>query len=102
MKKFLVACTAMVMMSSCAVVSSPATGFLYTGIKAPVTATSNGVSTKVGTAQIQTILGAVAVGDASIETAAKQAGIKKIHHVDYESKSYVACYGTYTVIVYGE
>jgi hypothetical protein len=44
----------------------------------------------------------VATGDASIEAAAKSAGITKIHHVDYHSKNILGIIGTFTVMVYGE
>ena len=47
-------------------------------------------------------VGLVALGDASIQTAARDAGITRIHHVDYQAKSYVGVYTIYTVIVYGD
>ena len=44
----------------------------------------------------------MALGDASIQTAAREAGITRIHHVDYQMKSYVGLYTIYTIIVYGD
>ena len=44
----------------------------------------------------------VAIGDASIETAAKNGGIKKIHHVDTKTTNVLGVYSEYTTIVYGE
>jgi hypothetical protein len=88
--------------SSCAMVKSPVSGYLYTDTKAPFAVTGNTGSTKVGTAQSKSILGWVALGDASIEAAAKSAGITKIHHVDEHVKNYVGFYAIYTVVVYGE
>ena len=44
----------------------------------------------------------VALGDASIQAAAREAGITRIHHVDYQAKSYVGVYTIYTIIVYGD
>lgn len=90
------------LMSSCAFTTSPVTGFIYTDVKAPLAVTSNTGSTKVGTAKMQSILGIVATGDASIEAAAKSAGITKIHHVDYEATSVIGVIATFTVVVYGE
>jgi hypothetical protein len=90
------------MLSSCAFTKAPLNGFIYTGMKSPVTATSNSVSTKVGTAQASSILGWVATGDASIQAAAKSAGITKISHVDAESMSILGLYATYKIYVYGE
>ena len=84
---------------------TPALGILYTDVKAPVTATGNTLTDEnmlVGTATAQSVLGLVATGDASIATAAKSAGITKIHHVDYHSTNILGIVATYTVIVYGE
>jgi TRL-like protein family len=81
---------------------SPVTGFLYTEIKGPITATNNATYSKVGTAYVTSILGLIARGDASIETAAKNGGITKIHHVDYAVKSILGLVATYTTTVYGE
>jgi hypothetical protein len=89
-------------MSSCAFVSAPLLGGLYTDVKAPLAVTSNAGSTKVGTAKAQSILGIVATGDASIEAASRSAGITKIHHVDYQATSILGIVATYTVYVYGE
>jgi hypothetical protein len=85
-----------------AYVASPLTGFLYTDVKAPITATSNEGATKVGTAAATSILGIVATGDASINAAAKSAGITKIHHVDYQGTSVLGIFAKFTVFVYGE
>lgn len=87
---------------NCASVSSPVFGGLFTDVKAPFAVTSNTGSTKVGSATAQSILGIIANGDASIEAAAKQAGITRIHHVDYQAKSILTFYATFTILVYGE
>jgi hypothetical protein len=57
--------------------------------------------TKVGRATMRSILGIYAVGDASIEAAAKNAGITRIHHVDYQSQNLLGVMSDFTVIVYG-
>ncbi len=88
--------------SSCAIVKTPLTGFIYTDMKAPFAVTSNANSSKVGTAKAQSILGVVATGDASIEAAAKSAGITKIHHVDEHATGILGIVATYEVVVYGE
>lgn len=72
-------------------------------ITTPLAATSNTVGTKCGTATAPTFLGVLNFGaDASIDTAAKKAGIKKISHVDVKTTSILGIYGTTTAIVYGE
>ena len=47
-------------------------------------------------------LGLIAVGDASIRTAANSAGITKIHHVDYHTTNMLGIVARITVTVYGE
>jgi hypothetical protein len=89
-------------LTSCAMVTSPVSGFLYSSVKAPIDATSNAASTKVGRAKCMSILGLFATGDASISTAAKSAGITKIHHVDFENFSVLGFYATFETVVYGE
>lgn len=102
MKKLLGLILMIGFLSSCAMVSAPTTGVIYTDLKAPLAVTSNDGSSKVGSGEITSILGIVATGDASIESAAKSAGITKIHHVDYEAMSVLGIYATYKVVVYGE
>ena len=85
MKKVLSLLAATALLTSCASVKSPLTGFLYNGTKAPVAVTENPLGTKKGEATAISVLGWVAVGDASVQTAARSAGITKISHVDEES-----------------
>jgi len=88
-------------MTGCLTVASPAVGFIYTDVKWPQASTSNGAGTKVGTSEAMSILGIVALGDASVETACKRAGITKIHHVDYHS-THIVVYGKIVTTVYGD
>lgn len=90
-------------MSSCASLSSQAgMGFIYTNVQTGEHVTSNPLGSKVGTASVNNILGVYLSGDASIQAAAKSAGIKKISHVDSHKKSILGVFSTYKVIVYGE
>ncbi len=100
MKKFLAIAAATVLMTGC--VKSPVIGGLYTNVKDGVAVTANAGSSKVGTAEAKGYVGVIALGDASIQAAAKSAGITRIHHVDYQAKSYLGFYTVYTTIVYGE
>lgn len=102
MKKILIAVGMSLFLSSCAIVQSPVSGFIYTDLKAPFAVTDNSQSSKVGTAEVKSILGIVAQGDASIEKAAKSAGITKIHHVDYHAHNIIGIVATFKVMVYGE
>ena len=70
----------------------------------PLTATSNNVGAKCGTATETRILGVFPfAGDHGIDTAAKNGGIKKISHVDVEYFSVLGyLYTKTTTKVYGE
>ncbi|MAX79712.1 MAG: hypothetical protein CL843_06020 [Crocinitomicaceae bacterium] len=100
--KIIVALIVIVSLSSCAAVQSPLMGSAFSKVSAPVTATGNEVGTKVGTASAISIAGIVAIGDASINKAAKEAGITKISHVDYSVVNIAGFYAEYKVYVYGE
>ena len=90
------------LLSGCATAVSPVTGSLYTNVRAPLLVTdSSDKPTKVGRATMRSILGIYAVGDASVEAAVKNAGITRIHHVDYQTQSILGVMADFTVIVYG-
>jgi len=78
-------------------------GSLYTEVKMPWTATSNeGKATKIGTAECMSVLTLVATGDCSIEAAKKEAGITRVHTIDWDVKNYLGIVGYYKATVYGE
>ena len=60
------------------------------------------VGSKRGEAFSTSILGLYATGDCSIATAARNGGLKKIGHVDYEYVNVIGIWQKATVIVYGE
>jgi hypothetical protein len=88
--------------SGCMAPMSPVSGMFYMDVKAPMIATSNTKGKKVGEASVKSILGVYAVGDASIEAAAKAGGITKISAVDYKSKTILGIISTFTTVVYGD
>ena len=92
-------------LSGCAVAPSPLHGILYTDVKFPSYyqgADTVGPGSKRGQAQSASILGLVATGDSSVEAAARNGGIRKVHTVDHHSNSILGLYATYTTIVTGE
>lgn len=105
MKKFVMMAVAglALLASSCAVVPTGAgMGVIYTGVTEGQAVTGNNIGKKVGQSQAMNVLGIVATGDASINTAAKNAGIKKISHVDVKKTSVLGIFANYTTIVYGD
>ena len=90
-------------LASCSTVTTGAgMGVLFTGVTEGQIATSNPVGTKVGESSSIGVLGLVAVGDASIQNAAKQAGITKVSHVDVKKTSVLGLFASYKTLVYGE
>lgn len=79
-------------------------GALYTGVKVPNNmGDGKDVSyTKIGKASANSILTLVATGDASLEKAIQNGGIKTVKWVDYHADNFLGIYGTYTTTVYGD
>jgi len=103
MKKMMMALMAagtLALFSGCVTVQP--IGALYTEVKLPVTVGTLSKATKVGRAECKSICGLVAMGDASIEAAAKNGGITVIHHVDWEVENIAGIIGKYRCVVYGE
>ena len=102
MKRALVVLTFSFFLAGCAATVSPVTGFWYTNVDGPITATSAPEeASRVGRASATSVLGIIATGDASIQQAARNGGISEIHHVDFEARSYIGVLAEFTVVVYG-
>jgi len=82
----------------------PPIGWVYTGIEAPldIDQDNSKVSAKSGEASSMSILGLVAVGDCSIETAAEEGNISTITGADYEYVNILGIYQNFTTVVHGE
>lgn len=90
MKKVLLTFSAALMLSSCA-------------LTLPVTATSNEVGSKVGMSKATGFLNVLWFDqDASVQKAAKQAGITKISTVDLKQTDLLGIIQTFECIVTGE
>jgi hypothetical protein len=89
-------------LAGCLAVDTPARGLIYTQTKGPVTATSaKAAPTRTGTGCDTSVLGLVAFGDASIDSAKTTSGITEVSSVDAETFSVLGIYGTYCVTVRG-
>ena len=101
-----VGCLLVLFSAGCALVAPvvPPQGFIYSQTRAPITTdfVNSPVGSKHGQASAESILSLVAMGDCSIQAAAKDGNIKTITHVDYEFFSVLGLYTKTTVIVYGE
>jgi hypothetical protein len=76
-------------------------GGLYSGYKAGGVVGSGG-GAKTGEACATSILGAVALGDASISAAKSAGGITKVAHVDHDNMGILGIYAKTCTIVVGE
>jgi len=91
-----------VVLGGCSMPLSPVAAPLVLEQRGPVAGFDSDVSsTKVGRAWAEGIV-FVGYGDASILTAARRAGITRIHHVDSESTNIFGIYCRYVTVVYGE
>jgi len=78
-------------------------GGLVAVTTAPLSTEGNwDVGSKRGEASSFSVLGLYASGDCSIATAARNGGLKKIGHVDYEYLNVIGIWQKATVIAYGE
>ncbi len=111
MMKKLVCLTASVAVSAAAITAlvgcaglsqSPVNGGLYTGVQGHSNATSNPIGTKRGESCAMSILGIIAIGDASASTAAQAGGITKIGVVDTDMFGVLGLYAKHCTVVKGE
>ena len=82
-------------------------GWLYTGVKDPAqnlaVAVEPVTATKVGESSATAVFGLIAGGDASIDTAMKNGGITKVHHVDHQVQLFMGgLWAKTTTIVQGQ
>jgi hypothetical protein len=100
----LVSTFVILLLSGCA--ANPFFGLGVTKVNTPTlglttSIDANGFS-KHGEASCSNYLGLVAVGDASLDTAMKNGGITKVHHVDCRYQVILGLYSKFTLVVYGE
>lgn len=110
MKKILLALALLgvLCLTGCAGYMSPVVppfGCIYSDIKAPLSHEVNGakVGSKVGTAEATSVLGIIALGDCSINTAAKNGGIETVTFADYDYTNILfGFFQSYKTRVYGD
>ena len=89
-------------LTGCAVAQSPVgNGLLFTSIEGPIAAAAAVDSSKKGKACAQNVLGIVATGDASIDSAKKVGAITKVSSIDHTSFTVLMIYSEFCTIVRG-
>ena len=81
-------------------VATPVPGMLYLDVYGPVDAEGS-LGTKKGTACAESILGLIGTGDASIEAAANNGGIRTVTSVDHYSRNILGVYAEFCTIARG-
>lgn len=104
MKKFVLALGlggSLAFFSGCGALVPAEQGMLFTSSASPITATSSSSASREGSATCTNILGLVALGDCSVNTAASNGSISQIKSVDSKNFSILGIYTTKTTIVKG-
>ncbi len=79
-------------------------GIFYTELQTPnsIVTMDDIAYTKVGVGKVITVLGLVAIGDASVRSATRAGQITKVKYVDYSARNILGIYGEYIITVYGD
>lgn len=108
MIKKLVGLGLLVGLTGCAGLGAPASfipGMIYGEVKVPAVdlevSSESTASTRVGTAMCTSVLGLIATGDCSVDTARKNGGISRISSVQFDVKNILGIYAEYTTKVIG-
>ena len=90
------------LLSSCAVITHPVPGLLYSDVYSGLAVTPvKYQNVKVGRSCVRSILGLFAFGDASIESARKNGRMSRIAHIDQYGSSIMGVYAKYCTLAYG-
>ena len=80
---------------------TPVMGVAVTSVQSPVTATASDQSAPTGKSCAYSIMGLVAWGDASINTAKNAGQIKQVASVDFNTVNVLAIFGSFCTVVRG-
>ena len=80
---------------------TPVVGVIVTAVEGPITATPYDQSARTGKSCAYSVLGWVAWGDASINTAKNAGQIKQVASVDFETLNVLAVFGSFCTVVRG-
>jgi hypothetical protein len=102
MRKLIGLCAAVAFLSGCAAfVHTPVRGLIFTAVEGPINATASQANTKRGSACAWSLLGLVALGDASINEAKSNGQIREVSSVDHESFNILGVFATFCTVVRG-
>jgi len=93
--------TSLLGLSGCMIVQSPVMGILGGEVTWGDVATGKTAARTEGRACMDTILGLIARGDASVRAAKESAGITEVSVVDHSARNFLGIRGQYCTIVRG-
>jgi hypothetical protein len=99
---FAVSLIVLLFVSGCGFVADGPFGWVYTDTKIPVYMGTAQSGSKLGRSCIHSFFGAVSIGDASIETSMKDAGIKNVYTINKENLNIFGTYTRQCTVVAGE
>jgi len=89
------------LLAGCAGAATPIYGW-YADVQWSMELPNGPMGSKSGEAKAQSILGIVATGDCSIQTAAKAGGITKVMTVEHHTKNILGLFSEFSTVVTGE
>lgn len=90
-----------VLLVSCGFISDGPSGWAVNNIKLPVAKGPASSGYKEGLACIYAAFGMISIGDASIESATRQGGIKEIYTIDTTAQSFFGVYTRQCTVIVG-
>jgi len=96
----LIASLGLAMMTGC-VQSPTGPGLIFMNVKGPLGPAGGESTAKVGRSCARVVLALFAWGDASIESAKRAGGIRKVTTIDHKSFNLIG-FGSFCTVVYGE
>lgn len=89
-------------LSGCAMVVSPVNGFWYTNVQYAGNIGKGQEGAKTGEACAMSILGLIAMGDASLEAAMEDGGVKELMYFDHDAMSVLGLFSKFCTRVIGK
>jgi hypothetical protein len=90
------------LLAGCQIVAMPVGGAIYGDVEWAMDTPTGAIGSKTGSSECMSILGLIAVGDASTQAAARNGGITKISTVEHHSTNILGIYGKFVTRVTGE
>jgi len=102
MKRTLAMLLCVPILTGCAMAAAPVNGAWYTGVKWGGEMPNGAPGSRSGQSDCMSVLGLIAIGDASVEAAMKNGNISKVATVDHETFSILGLFASFKTKVTGD